>query len=156
MVAHIAISMCHIDPYALRRQDAYMILFIQLRQARRMLRLRFKTSQNPIQNIRWGLMHVGYFAGFSLIVFLLNQYDVMRITYPIIKAVLIFGLFINFLYFCGYMLIACVKYFWNLHANRKNQCCECAQPNPSIKRDALRRPLCQTLTLQNKSFFNEI
>ncbi len=28
--------------------------------------LRFKTSSDPTQNIRWGLVHVGYFAVFSL------------------------------------------------------------------------------------------
>ena len=83
-------------------------------------RLRFKTSSDPIQNIRWGLMHVGYFAVFALIVFLLNQFGVMATTYAVIKAVLILGLLINFLYFCGYMLIASVRYFGNVYANRKN------------------------------------
>jgi len=82
--------------------------------------LRFKTSSDPTQNIRWGLVHVGYFAAFSLIVFLLNQFDVMPTTYAVIKAVLILGLLINFLYFCGYMWIASVRYFGNVHANRKN------------------------------------
>jgi hypothetical protein len=62
-------------------------------------------------------MHAGYVTAFSLIVFLLNQLDVMSITYPFIKVVLMLGVLINFLYFCGYMLIASVRYFGNVHTN---------------------------------------
>ena len=63
-------------------------------------------------------MHAGYFAAFSLIVFLLKQLGLMRTTYAVVKAVLILGLLITFLYFCGYMLIASVRYLRNVHANR--------------------------------------
>jgi len=85
-----------------------------------MAQLRFKTSSDPIQNFLWGLKHAAYFAAFLLTVFLLNRLGAMPTTYAIFKAVLILGLLVNFLYFCGYIVIASVKYLGNAQANRKN------------------------------------
>lgn len=84
-----------------------------------MSRLYFKKSPDPIQNIRWALMHTAYLSGFVGVVYLLNHLGAMSNTYPLIKATLILGVLINFLYLCGYILIAGVRYFSNAYTKRK-------------------------------------
>ena len=84
-----------------------------------MSRLYFKKSPDPIQNIRWALAHAAYLSGFVGVVYLLNYSGVMPNTYPEVKAVLILGVLINFLYVCGYILIAGVRYFLDAYTKQK-------------------------------------
>jgi len=84
-----------------------------------MSRLQFKDSPDPFQNIRWALQDAVFVGAFVLVAFALNQADLMLTTFPVVKAVLLLGLLINFLYFCGYIIIASIKYAARLHATRK-------------------------------------
>jgi len=83
-----------------------------------MSRLYFKKSADPIQNIRWALVHIAYLSVFVGVAYSLKIIGVMPNVYPEVKAVLILGVLINFLYVCGYMLIATMRYFFNAYAKR--------------------------------------
>ena len=84
-----------------------------------MSRLRFRSSPDPMQHVRWALRHAAYIGAFLAVVIGLNLGDLMRTTYPIVKAVLLLGLLINLLYFCGYIIIAGVKYLGRMYAIRR-------------------------------------
>lgn len=84
-----------------------------------MSRLQFKSSPDPRQHVRWALRHAAYICAFLLVVMGLNHADLMRTAYPIVKAVLLIGLLVNLLYFCGYIVIASVKYLGSVYAIRK-------------------------------------
>jgi hypothetical protein len=85
-----------------------------------MSQLRFRKSPDPLRNFVWALQHAAIFGAFALVVFVLNQTDHMRMTSALGKAVLILGLLVNFMYFCGYIIIAGIKYAGRAYEARKN------------------------------------
>ena len=80
-----------------------------------MSRLRFKESQDPLQNVLWAVQHTAFTGAFLLVVFVLNQTGHMRTAYATVKAILILGILINSLYVCGYIIIACFKYVRHIY-----------------------------------------
>ena len=85
-----------------------------------MSQLRFRKSPDPLRHFVWALQHAAIFGAFALVVFVLNQTDDMRTASALVKAVLILGLLINLLYFCGYIIIATIKYAGRAYEARKN------------------------------------
>lgn len=84
-----------------------------------MSQLRFRKSPDPLRHLVWALQHAAIFGAFALVVFVLNQTDHMGTTSALAKAVLILGLLINFLYFCGYLINAGIKYAGRAYEARK-------------------------------------
>ncbi len=84
-----------------------------------MSRLQFRSSPDPRQHVRWALRHAAYIGAFLLVVIGLNHADLMRTAYPVVKAILLLGLLVNLLYFCGYIIIASVKCLGRVYAIRK-------------------------------------